>query len=91
MKYIDKLENKFIVINEKRFQELSDKNLNSVVQDFLNSLERFKSIYEFYIGKKLDQKYIVCNQDEPYSEQIAKIILENEDEEKIFYNKEENK
>jgi hypothetical protein len=29
-------------------------------------------------GNPMDQKYIVCNQDEPYAEEVARIILEGE-------------
>jgi len=74
MKQFD--ENKFIVISRKRLEELNYFSLKAV-DDFLDALEQFKFDYESFTGKKLDQNYIVCNQDEPYAEEIKNIILSN--------------
>lgn len=83
------LVNKFLVINYKRFAELNevwrarpnciDKEVNAPTVDrFFIHLGAFVSQYEEMTGKKMNQKYISINQDEPYAESIIKIILENE-------------
>jgi hypothetical protein len=44
------------------------------------ALHEFAEAYEGHTGKKLDQKYIVCNQDEPYADKVAELILGGENE-----------
>lgn len=83
-----KYEEKFIVINEKRFDEIleSVKNENKydklyaegVIKHFLGSLELLNYWYKTFTGKELDQKYYVCNQDEPYAQEVIDIILRGE-------------
>lgn len=73
-------EEKFIVINRKRFDELSKigKFGPVFVESFQNALKDFISYYEGWTGKKLNQKYYVVNQDEPYADDVIKIILDGE-------------
>lgn len=78
-------EEKFIVINKKRFNELIEhpKNENSglaglVVQMFIDHLNSFKAAYQATTGKTLNQKYYVVNQDEPYAEQVLDLIEQGE-------------
>lgn len=91
------LEEKFLVINHKRFDELNECsskitcncreafcNHMSVfpedckeIKSFKKSLNNFVNAYEKRTGKKLNQKYLVCNQDEPYADKIKDIILSN--------------
>lgn len=83
-------EEKFIVINKKRLSELNDEmpqtrhdltiRSHPAVTELLNALEDFESAYSSNTGKKLDQKYYVVNQDEPYAENVIKFILDNETE-----------
>jgi len=74
-------EDMFIVINKKRFQEIAfiDGYLNfhddPVVQKFYTALCDLAKSYLLLTGFRMDQKYIVCNQDEPYAEQVKAIIL----------------
>jgi hypothetical protein len=75
----------FIVINRKRLEELNNIYSNpsefivaKSVVNLLDSLYFFKQEYEEKVGKKLNQEYIVCNTDEPYAEEVLKIILEGE-------------
>ncbi|MFP3041864.1 hypothetical protein LQZ19_08585 [Treponema primitia] len=85
---IELLDNdRFIVINQKRFDELNEKEKTGPDSFFQSSiavlkvyeaLNNFSTEYEKSTGKKLNQKYIVCNQDEPYAEEVARIILEGE-------------
>lgn len=65
-------EEKFIVINKKRFDEIGKDH--PAVDQFLSALQNLNETYET-TGKKMDQKYIVCNQDEPYAEKVLNIIL----------------
>ena len=82
---IEKLDQeKFIVINRKRFDELlaSDPTDDSwaakkKIRSLKVAIENFVYHYELTTGKKMDQKYIVCNQDEPYAEEVAEIILKH--------------
>jgi len=66
----------FIVINRKRFEEMRDTNgeQDEDVLKFYEHLIEFIEAYEKKTGKKLDQEYIVCNQDELYAEEVWKII-----------------
>ena len=64
----------FIVINKKRFAEMGEEGKNAYI-NFSDSLSIFVGEYEQITGKTLNQKYLVCNQDEPYSEQVKAIIL----------------
>lgn len=92
-----KLEDKFIVINKKRFDELNENTRNSncncreamcihessfpsdckEIQVLNKALLNFKKAYELRVHRKMNQKYIVCNQDEPYFKRIKNIILNN--------------
>ena len=83
-------EEKFLVINiKKRKQDMYDacktKQNRLYVESLIANLEEavvdFASCYERITGKKLNQKYIVCNQDEPYAEDIWKIILNKKKQE----------
>ena len=81
---LDQLEDKFIVINKKRFDELDNAVAEwSIVKGagdrLMKAIQKFVDRYKWYVaGKSMDQKYIVCNQDEPYAEEVARIILEGE-------------
>jgi hypothetical protein len=77
MSVIENLEDKFIVINKKRFEELAKRSPDAVDR-FKAALRNFESDYLFYTGFPMSQKYIVCNQDEPYAEEVARIILESD-------------
>lgn len=60
-------EEKFIVINKKYLKKVPP----SVRNNFLWALEDFLT----YLP---ENKYIVCNQDEPYANEILKMILDSE-------------
>jgi hypothetical protein len=87
-KAIEQLENdKFIVINKKRFKELNEAAKISPNGYFTNheaiiklniALHEFVIAYERHTKRKLDQQYIVCNQDEPYADKVAALILGSE-------------
>ena len=80
-----KVEDKFIVINKKRLQELNDASPwgslglgpNEYVTAFLGALENLNSAY-MDTGKEMNQKYWVVNQDEPYADEVIKLILDGE-------------
>lgn len=79
-------ENKFIVINKKRLLELNTAFTKynaftdcTPVEDFLKALRTFGEDYKNWVGKELNQEYIVCNQDEPYAEFVWQIILHGEE------------
>lgn len=81
-------QNKFIVINRKRFEELAAavlKNTNELeikcanryIDHLESAISMFQELYEEKTGLKMDQKYYVCNQDEPYAQEVIDCILNN--------------
>lgn len=60
---------KFLVLNLKHLEELTDET-RTVFED---ACERVRD------ELKLDNKYYVCNQDEPYAGDVINIILSGED------------
>jgi hypothetical protein len=78
-----KKERRFIVINLKRLEELDATTGDNREHWAFNRLgvvlKDFKEDYEYKTGKKLDQEYIVCNQNEPYADKVWQIILDHED------------
>jgi hypothetical protein len=74
------LDEKFIVINTKRFEEMAaiERGGYFGCADGIllrQAITKFVQAYEHTTGKKMDQKYLVCNQDEPYADEVARIIL----------------
>ena len=61
----EKKEDKFIVINKKHLQRLSTHS-RDLLHEILSEIEN-------------QNKYIVCNQDEPYADMVWKIIIMGED------------
>ena len=49
------------------------------VEEFKNAYEKFIKAYEERVGKFPDNKYWVVNQDEPYADEIFKLIEKGED------------
>lgn len=84
MNHIEALEEKFLVINKKHFIALNAKHFGNFFDQHPSvvalelALCEFSKAYDAEIGRPLDQRYIVCNQDEPYAEEVARIILEGE-------------
>ncbi len=66
---------KFIVINTKRFEELRGNSNGLTIKIFKEALRDFNESYRHHMRKPMDQKYYVCNQDEPYAEQVLDLIL----------------
>ena len=75
-------EEKFIVVNKKRFDELNECTdiwtEHPAVLNLESALKIFKEAYECDCDKPMNQKYYVVNQDEPYAENVIKIILDEE-------------
>ena len=87
-----KYEEKFIVINHKRFKELDDvapsrdrmgeamfSRRHRANQMLEEALENWRAAYENDTGKKLNQKYYVVNQDEPYADKVWELIKKGEE------------
>jgi len=73
-----KIENKFIVINKKHLEEISqDKNLKPLVDKFMKGLNVISLILP-------NNKYWVVNQDEPYANEVIKLIGKGEDSKEIL-------
>lgn len=82
----DDIEDKFIVINKKRFEEMYHRNWKehpddvvwihgkTIINRFKDSFNKFVTAWEQCTGKEMNQKYIVINQDEPYAEEVWNII-----------------
>ena len=83
---------KFIVINRKRFEELMQsvvsaddnndfkyrvKYATRCIENLEHAIISFQEMFEEKTGKKMDQKYYVCNQDEPYAQEVIDFILNN--------------
>lgn len=80
---------KFIVINRKRFDRFHGVNgrtgrdwQHPYLWKLCNAIENFAKLYKKETGKKMNQKYYVCNQDEPYADEVLKVILEGEKKKK---------
>lgn len=84
-----KMEEKFIVINFKRLYELQEFD-KGAVDKLLRNIREFEYSYITKVGKQLNQKYIVCNQDEPYANDVWNIIQLGESN-KINMNNTKNK
>jgi hypothetical protein len=76
-------DDKFIVINRKRFEELNnifhEAGFNSsqpAVSSLAEALGMFVKRYEYVTGRSLNQKYLVCNQDEPYALFVKALVLD---------------
>ena len=79
-----KLEEKFIVLNKKRLDELNEYastfSSHPAVKKLCRALDDFKEAYEADTEKSMGQQYYVCNQDEPYADEVIRIILAGEEE-----------
>jgi len=84
-----KKEEKFFVIKQSDIDEFYDRHLSTSFPAFLDDkAEQVSKWLTFLIAdinkerirdnKKIDNKYIVCNQDEPYAELVWQIILQGE-------------
>ncbi|MCP4570556.1 MAG: hypothetical protein GY841_23475, partial [FCB group bacterium] len=79
------LKEMFLVINLKRFEELNEMcpqgsmgfTPNQAVLDLQIAIKEFKDVYEANI-RPLDQRYFVCNQDEPYAQEVWDVIVKGE-------------
>lgn len=84
-----RLENKFIVINKKRFREMLEEAEKAggiapiyameKMQDLEDSLALFQDAYERIVGKKMNQKYISINEDEEYAQEVVDIIFKDDE------------
>lgn len=81
-------EDKFIIINRKRFEELAAIAVKSenkyqikyaarCIQNLEDAIISFQEMYEEKVGRKMDQKYFTCNQDESYAQEVINLILTN--------------
>ena len=53
--------------------------LHPTVENLQHALRSLNNAYLKVAGKELtDKKYVVCNQDEPYADEVLKIILNGE-------------
>ena len=78
MKEIKK-ETKFLVINRKKLDEyfsqfIKEKFITPEEQAVIDKIPFFQVLKEV----RTKNKYIVCNQDEPYAEKVWKLILRGE-------------
>ncbi len=83
-------EEKFIVINKKRFPEMIEARKHAgkmelrypvkLIENLEDAVHMFRECYETVTSKELNQKYYVCNQDEPYAQKVIEVILQGEDE-----------
>lgn len=79
-------ENKFIVVNTKRFNEMNTitQSIHPAVENFFKALKTLHYAYESVTGKSMDRSYIVVNTDEPYSSKVMELIVEGAQKEEEF-------
>jgi len=77
---VAKKERKFfaLIIPEKYQEEMFA--LKPELEPLLNNISEFVAAFRAEKGKKPYPEYIICNQDEPYAEEVWKVILAGEDE-----------
>jgi hypothetical protein len=66
-------ENRFVIINRKHINELYEIS-PSDAEDFQAAVDNFYAAYTVATGKFLNQKYLACNQDEPYANAVWQLI-----------------
>jgi len=70
-------EHKYFVLKLDDLRDLCE--LERVVAHELEHVISRYTAYRNFCKKDPDPKYIVCNQDEPYAEEVWKVILDGED------------
>lgn len=85
-------QDKFLVMNRKRFDEIIQaaedtphegainyklKYARTAIRQLEDAFWYFNESYNDLVGKGLNQKYYVCNQDEPYAQEVINLILIN--------------
>lgn len=80
-----KKENKYLVLKLEKLDNFFEQFTKGLLTTPLES-EHIDSITwkEVIEAVKNDNKYIVCNQDEPYAEEVWQTILKGEDAKKRF-------
>ena len=73
-----KYEEKFLVINWKYLNIDLNKHNDEEVEALLDFTNALKKLHNLSLIPK-ENKYYVCNQDEPYSQQVIDVILAGED------------
>ena len=74
---MEKYEEKFIVINKKHLEIAKD--------EIPDKIGEFIELLGFISNWLPGHKYYVCNQDEPYAQQVISIILAGENAKKAGY------
>lgn len=67
---------KFIVFKKDELDVVLTNN--PLLKDYFKCIETLVQLYRIAHNKKPVNGYVVCNQDEPYAEQVWKIILDGE-------------
>lgn len=77
-----KKENKFfaLIIPMKDYNGFIE--MKPEVEPLLSNISKAYAQYRKSIGKKPYNEYIICNQDEPYAEEVWQIILKGEEKKK---------
>ena len=75
-----KIEDKFIVIAKKDIvSNVSDQSLCCVTRDLIVALRNYTTAVESNTAPGFGKKFYVCNQDEPYANDVIELILKGED------------
>ena len=73
--FLAEYEEKFIVFHTKEYKHLTELQMDNL-KDILWTIVKGRQGE----GKKSENNYYVCNQDEPYAQKVIDIILEGETE-----------
>jgi hypothetical protein len=75
----EKEEHKYLVIKQSDLDDYFGYGLQPMPRWKLKLFEDFKAMLkELNAGRIKPNKYIVCNQDEPYAEEVWQLILDGE-------------
>jgi hypothetical protein len=78
MEIMAEYQEKFIVINKKHIAILNESN-PEVIEKLSEAFTEFNMTLLNEHGIDVDNKYYVCNQDEPYADVVISVILTGED------------
>ena len=75
---------KFYVFKKEEMDAVLDKN--PILGRCFHTIQNLIQLERISRNKKPNNRYIVCNQDEPYAEEVWKIILDGEKKKELNTN-----
>ena len=69
---------KFVVFKKEELDMVFDRT--PALREYFETIQHLIKLNRVNHNKKAVNKYIVCNQDEPYAEKVWRVILQGEDD-----------